>query len=238
MGYVDDGGYCYSNHDPMSNVLTDKFNRLAEWMHSNKLVLNPDKTHLMVMGSRRHVELRSQVSLKAGDSVIRPSESEKLLGGHLNQNLGWALHIRNHKSSLMSQLTSRINGLKRVCVNATFKTKLMVANGIVISKLTYLITLWGGACQYLLDGLQVQQLTAARLVCGNQSWRWSRRQLLSKVQWLSVRQLIVYHSVLQIYKTKCTGVPQSLFDHLCAEYPRIHMTGASTNPKKLTLKKT
>ena len=223
VGYVDDGGYCYSNPDPvvLSNVLTDKFIRLAEWMNSNKLVLNPDKTHLMVMGNRRHAELRSQVRVMAGESSISPSKSEKLLGGHLDQNLGWALHLRDHKSSLLRQLISRINGLKRVCVNATFETKLMVANGIVMSKLTYLITLWGGACQYLLNGLQVQQLTAARLVCGIQSWRWSKRQLLGKVRWLSVRQLIVYHSVLQIHKTKVTGVPQPFFKKLCTEYPRM-----------------
>ena len=32
--------------------------------------------------------------------------------------------------------------------------------------LIYLITLWGGAQQYLLRALQVQQLVAARTVCG------------------------------------------------------------------------
>ena len=62
----------------------------------------------------------------------------------------------------MKQLTGRINGLRRVCLNASFQTKLKVANGVVMSKLTYLITLWGGAQQYLLSALQVQQMTAPR----------------------------------------------------------------------------
>ena len=66
----------------------------------------------------------------------------------------------------IKQLTSRIHGLKRACFNASFGTKLKVANGVVMSKLTYLITLWGGAQEYLLSALQVQQLTAARAVCG------------------------------------------------------------------------
>ena len=34
-------------------VLTNKYNLLEEWMHANKLVINPDKTHLMVMASKK-----------------------------------------------------------------------------------------------------------------------------------------------------------------------------------------
>ena len=95
--------------------------------------------------------------------------------------------------------------------NASFNTKLIGANGVVMSKLTYLITLWGGASQYLINGLQKQQLTAAKIVCGFGSWRWSRRQLISKVGCLSVKQLVVYHTVLQAHKTLITGLPRPLF---------------------------
>jgi hypothetical protein len=45
-----------------------------------------------------------------------------------------------------------------------FNTRLIIANGVVMSKMVYLINLWGGAQQYLLKALQVQQLTAARAV--------------------------------------------------------------------------
>ena len=223
VGYVDDGGYCYADRDPvkLSTVLTSKYEKLADWMHANKLVLNSEKTHLMVMGSRRHYALRSQVKVMAGDFQIGLSESEKLLGGQLQQNLEWNAHIRDSKSSLMSQLTNRINGLRKVSINASFYTKLMIANGVVMSKLTYLITLWGGASQYLINGLQVQQLAAAKIVCGFGSWRWSKRQLLSKVGWLSVKQLIFYHTVLQAHKTLVTGLPRPLFHDLSRDYPRI-----------------
>ena len=76
----------------------------------------------------------------------------------------------------------------------------MVANGAVMSKLVYLITLWGGARQNLLSAVQVQQLTAARLVCGHGCWRWSRRKLLDRLGWLSVRQHIRYYSIMLMWK--------------------------------------
>jgi hypothetical protein len=221
VGYVDDGAYSYAHQDPavLSHVLTYKYNKLEEWMNANKLVINPDKTHLMVMASKNNKK-RKEVSMMAGGFTIKPSETEKLLGGHLHQTLEWNLHIRDHKGSLLNQLNSRLNGLKKVCVNASFGTKLMVANGVVMSKLSYLITLWGGAQQYLLNAIQIQQLAAARAVCGFACWRWSKRKLLDKLGWLSVRQLVFYHSVLQVHKTLQTGVPVSLYQALSVDYPR------------------
>ena len=131
VGYVDDGAYSYAHTDPvvLSQVLTAKYNKLEEWMNANKLVLNADKTHLMVMATKKNSVKRKQVSMQAGDFTILPSVTEKLLGGQLHQSLQWNLHIRDHKESLMKQLTSRLNGLRKVYVNASFGTRLMVANG-------------------------------------------------------------------------------------------------------------
>ena len=119
----------------------------------------------------------------------------------------------------MKKLGSRINGLKRTCRNGSFESRLMVANGIVMSKLVYLVTLWGGAQQYLLKSLLVQQLTAARVVCGFKCWGWSKTRLLEKVGWLSVRQLIVYHTVLQAQKTITSCVPRPLHSALSTNHP-------------------
>jgi hypothetical protein len=229
VGYVDDGAYSYAHNDPevLSGVLTHKYNKLEEWMNANKLVINPDKTHLMVMASKKNTAKRKEVSMMAGGFIIKPTESEKLLGGQLHQSLEWNLHIRDHKGSLLNQLNSRLNGLRKVCVNASFGTKLMVANGVVMSKLAYLITLWGGAQQYLISAVQVQQLAAARAVCGFGCWRWSKRKLLDRVGWLSVRQLVFYHTVLQAHKTLKTGQPKPLHQSLTGDYPYTTRGAAS-----------
>ena len=95
----------------------------------------------------------------------------------------------------------------------------MVANGTVLSKLVYLITVWGGAQQYLLKALQVQQLNAARTVVGFHSRGWSKRRLLKKVGWMSVRQLIFFHTVLQAHKTLTTGFPTPLCAALSTDHP-------------------
>ena len=229
VGYVDDGAYSYAHADPaiLSSVLSTKYKDLEDWMNGNKLVVNPDKTHLMVMGPKKVEARRKLVEMKAGQFTIKPTKTEKLLGGVINQDLRWNQHLQDHESSLARQLTGRINGLKRVAQNATFATKLMVANGIVQSKLVYLITLWGGAQQYLLKALLVQQLTAARVVCGFKCWGWSKKKLLDRVGWLSVRQLIFFHTVLQAHKTISTGVPRSLHSSISTDHP--YRTRSATN---------
>ena len=93
-------------------------------------------------------------------------------------------------------------------------TFLMVANG-------------GGTQKYLLSALQVQQLTAARAVCGYGCWGWSKRKLLDRVGWLSVSQLVFYHTVLQAHKTLQTGVPKSLYQSLSSDYPYKTRSAAS-----------
>ena len=211
----------------MSQVLPRKYTWLENWMNSNKLVINADKTHLMVMGTKRMAAMRREVSIQAGTFKISPTESETLLGGKLHQSMQWNQHIRDGESSLLRQLTTRINGLKKISENETFHTRLMVANGVVMSKMAYLITLWGGAQLYLLKSLQVQQLTAARTVCGYFSYGWSTRKLLDRVGWLSVRQLIQFHTILQAHKTIKTGQPRPLFHSISTDHPRNTRSAAT-----------
>ena len=53
--FVDDSTYTVTNSDPVviSNTLSIQYARLAEYFGNNRLVINHDKTHLVVMGTRR-----------------------------------------------------------------------------------------------------------------------------------------------------------------------------------------
>ena len=46
-----DGTYSFGCSDPaeLSNTLTEQYNKISKYMVSNKLVINDDKTHLVVM---------------------------------------------------------------------------------------------------------------------------------------------------------------------------------------------
>ena len=187
-------------------------------MAANKLVINADKTHLVVMGTKATAARRDEVELQAGEHTIRPTRTEKLLGGNISEDLKWREHLLDNEQSLVRQLTSRINGLVKISHCASFSTRLMVANGIFVSKHCYLIQLWGGAEGYLLNSLQVLQNRAARAVTGK-SWFTPTRQLLKQCRWLSVRQLVFYQTVLQVHKVLLSGKPDHLSNRFSTDHP-------------------
>ena len=77
------------------------------------------------------------MELQAGNHKILPAKTGKLLGCEINGNGSTISETVNSKQSLIRQLTSRVNGLTMVSSRADFNTRLMVANGLVISKLCY-----------------------------------------------------------------------------------------------------
>ena len=102
----------------------------------------------------------------------------------------------------------------------------MVANGIVISQLCYLIQLWGGCEGYLLNSLQIILNRAARSVTGHNRFT-STRKLLTTCNWLSVRQLVFYQTVILTHKTLTTGYPTYMKQRMSSNYP--YRTRQATN---------
>ena len=79
VGYVDDGAYSFGHSDPhvVSQVLTSRYTLLENWMNSNRLVINPEKTHLMVLESRRMRPETVKVSVQVRNLRINPTDNEK-----------------------------------------------------------------------------------------------------------------------------------------------------------------
>ena len=149
---------------------------------------------------------------------IRPIKTEKLLGIYIQDDLKWSQYIQNHDKSLIRQLNTRLNALKIVTKSASFKVRLMVANGIFMSKLIFQIALWGGAEENLLNSVQKVQNKAARLVT-NRSKYTPVKELLNQCGWLSVRQLVFFHSSVLIHKTMEVTYPKYIYSKLSSEFP-------------------
>ena len=110
----------------------------------------------------------------------------------------------------------------------------MIANGVVISRIIYVISLWGGTHDYLLNMLQVLQNRAARFVTKKDIFT-SQKQLLLECGWMSVRQLAAFHSLVKVYKTLCSKKPVTLHNTLSKSFSyrtRAATTGALVDNNK------
>ena len=220
--YADDTTYSCSSSDPdiLSAKLTAKYKVMSQFLVNNRLKLNDDKTHLMVLTTsktRRRLDPSTRVSITTPTEIITPSPCEKLLGGVIHQDMKWNEHLQDNEDSLMKSLRSRLGALKLVGKVANFKNRKMIAEGIMISKLTYLIALWGGTSGYLIKSLQIIQTSAARVVT-KLDWSTPTSELLNQCGWLSVQQLVVYHSVLMVYKVVRTESPAYLHSMFQTKY--------------------
>ena len=220
--YADDTIFTCSDEDPdrLSQKLSEKYSLLSDFLVSNKLKLNDDKTHLMVMTtSRRRVSRLqgSQVEISTPTETVESSKCEMLLGGLLHQDMKWGEHILDNEASLVRSLNSRLGALKMVSKVASFKNRKMIANGIFMSKLTYLMSLWGGYRKDLIQKLQSLQNKAARAVT-KLDWYTPTSELLKQCGWLSVQQLIAYHSLILVYKVMQAKSPKYLYSMFSTPY--------------------
>ena len=227
--FADDSTYSKSGKvvEEIKEDIKHKFKTIVEYMGKNKLVLNSDKTHLLVMTtSRQHKKYDDfGISLDTGNEVIEPVSNEKLLGCQVTNNFKFNNHIRDDEKSMTNVLTSRINALRKISFTSTFKVRKMIAEGIVISNILYIITVYGSCSEYLLSLLQVIQNTAARCVT-RLGWRTRVSVLLLQCGWLSVRQMVFYHTMVQLFKIKQDRKPVYLSEKISNEFK--HKTRLAT----------
>ena len=127
-------------------------------------------------------------------------------------------HISLHQKSLVKQLGLRLLALQKICQFTNFETRTMIANGLFMSKLLYLIPLWGGCKEFLIKALQVVQNKAARFVA-NRGQLTSTKMLLKECGWLSVAQLNLDYLLLciQLMKKRATySCKLYSFDFFCS----------------------
>ena len=83
--------------------------------------------------------------------------------------------------------------------------------GIFTSVLAYCLPVFGGCDKFEQEALQIMQNKAARLVTHSAN-RTSRKEIFSQVGWLTVSQLVFYHSALSTYRIRESKEPEYLND--------------------------
>ena len=132
--FADDSTYTVTAKDEheLSLKLSGKFQVMSEYLTENRLCINTDKTHMMVLCTeqkRRHIDTQA-VMLNTGSEIIQATEVEKLLGYEVHQNLGFGTFLMTGKNSVLSSLSKRIGALKSIAKVSNFKTRLLLLGDV------------------------------------------------------------------------------------------------------------
>ena len=217
--YADDSTYTVTGNteEELSEKMKSKFETMSDYLTENRLYMNSDKTHTIVMCTeqkRRYTDTDA-VTLDTGSEVIIPSQVEQLLGVPVHQDLVFSTMLLTSKNSVISSLNTRISALKKVSRISSFKTRLSVCSALVVSKIIYMLPLYGGVPDYMVAALQKKLTDAMRVVTRRKwnvpSWRLtSTAELLQQCGYLSVKQIMFYHSVAMVHKVPVHQAPMYL----------------------------
>ena len=190
----------------IENKLEGSCEIVTNWMQENQLKLNAEKTHLMTLGTEQKLQgIDNQLLVEMDGINLKEAESrqELLLGCWFQSNLKWSKHVQEVCGKLKKRLVA-VSCLKFVL---PFHERKLVADGLINSVLAYCLPLFGGCNKNDVRDLQVLQNKAARIVCHAPPLA-SRHRMFDHLDWLSVRQMIDYHTLIAIYRIRSSGEPE------------------------------
>ena len=155
--FADDSTMIVANKRTEDNIriMRNKLNEVSEFLESNELVVNQDKTQTQnFMVRQKHVEIPPdpqvlEVQTMDGVKQIHNKICTRLLGINLHQDLSWRAHFELGIKSLLPDLRKRLGALVHIRKSIPIKGRLMLVNGLLMSKIIYMIPVWGGRKQYI-----------------------------------------------------------------------------------------
>jgi len=117
--------------------LTEDFERVANWLEQNQLIINlkKGKTECMLFGTPQRT--KSQIlDIAFTNRTLSETKSYKYLGVQLDQSL----NIKEHTSQIYKKVCGRIQLLKRLRSKLTRKTALTIYQSMILPLMTYCST--------------------------------------------------------------------------------------------------
>ena len=150
-----------SNFSTSINNLQQCLLSVQDWMFTNKLKLNPDKTEFMLIGNKRHREkFNSWLPVEILSNSINPAPHARNLGVNFDADFNFQRQINNTVKSCNYYIRDIARIRKHLSLHAT----IALANALVSSRLDYCNSLLHSANVTYLDKLQRVQNSLARVV--------------------------------------------------------------------------
>ena len=170
------------NRRDMQDTIDDNFIKIKDFLNSNGLEINEGKMNLTefllkqkrsrlkgippeLTASEKIVDKRTG-TVKIRDKHVTDSKYCKVLGLTLQNDLTWDGHLSRGKKPLIPALRSQIGVLSKVGKFMSCKARLQVMNALVISRLSYGISIWGNTTANQTRKGQIVLNMAARFITG------------------------------------------------------------------------
>ena len=165
--YVDDSKLYLSFPVVEASNIVQQINKdlekIASWCCYNSLRINPEKTKLLVLGTRQMPQrLPADFHVILLGRKVTPSPSAWDLGLQVDSTLSYDKHVSQTVSLCIGSLC-QVNRVKHLF---DAKTLERVINALVFSKLYYCSPVWSNTSKESISKLQKVQNFAGRIITG------------------------------------------------------------------------
>ena len=175
----------------MSNCAVE----INDWMVTNKLKMNTDKTEVMLCGTSAKLNSIDIDSVDVCDDTVSFSNNVKNLGVFMDQNFNLQTHISKTRQKCYYELRKIAHFRPYINENSTIQLVI----SLVMSKIDYCNCLFYRMTEENFQKLQLVQNHAARLVCKADK-RAHSLYLLKHLHWLPIKQRVSYKVALMVFK--------------------------------------
>uniref|UniRef100_A0A3B3CXG6 Reverse transcriptase domain-containing protein n=1 Tax=Oryzias melastigma TaxID=30732 RepID=A0A3B3CXG6_ORYME len=216
--YADDT-QLYLSIKPDQNDHLEKLNScirdIKTWMTINYLLLNPEKTEVMILGPKHLRDALSDQIVSLDGVNVASNSSVRNLGVLFDQDLSFKAHI----SQACKTAFFHLRNIARIRNMLSKSDAEKLIHAFVTSRLDYCNSLLIACPKSSLKSFQLVQNAAARLLAGT-----SRREhitpVLASLHWLPVESRIKFKILLLTYKA-LNGVAPSYIRDLIVPYQPV-----------------
>ena len=168
---------------------------ISQWFLENGLIVNTDKTKVMLFASSKRKKT-AELNIVMDGELLEKVTKFKYLGVVVDQNLDWTPHV----NEVIKKLCSSVACIRRIrhCVTKSTLTQLYYS--LFLPHIDYCCTAWGCTTKTNLGRLQRCQNKFARLVL-NAEYRTSTVSLLDALKWQSIEKRLSYQYCIMAYKS-------------------------------------
>ena len=170
--YADDGQYAISSYDRITNQsrIESSFWIIRDYLNANGLQINEGKTSLTEFMTRQkrtrmwgippdltvcELVKNKDGQYKTEDKLICDSSTSRLLGINLKNCLTWDDHLLLGKKAVIPAVRRQLGMLSRVGNYISKKARLQLTNCLAMSRLQYMICLWGNSSDNICKTAQI-----------------------------------------------------------------------------------
>lgn len=226
--YADDTTIYDMHHDLeiLRSNLQNALLILQNWCKQNGMLLNTDKTKVMLISTRQKRMLldTSILSLSYDDINLQLTTGDKILGVHIEENLGW----NNHFQHVCKKVSSYIWLLSKIKSYLSLEHRSLFYNSYIQPHFNYCNTIWGNSSNYNVSKLTQLQRRACKLILENNYENLESAR--KKLNILSFDQNVFVNKAKTMFKVANNLIPQyivGLFQRRADSLPNTSLRSVS-----------